>query len=196
MERTLIFICVMLLVSCSGLEKPEMKDDDESVEKTKENKSNVYCGNMEDTRSNRRKLNAVEVNWMYMDDSLKNLCRPLSFRLPLMKSNITTLPEMPGIEIARLPVFKNFETDYTARGETNDTTFYYFVSMGLGNCKCKVTRFYFGDSSKKYFEGYSVIEQVICNAYGVDPEITDLKLHPTVEEEENDSTYDVHGHDH
>lgn len=200
MERKIVvfYLFPLAIGIVFGCGKPAIKDDDETVDKNVAMPvQQVYCSNIDDSKSYKNKLEAIEVNWMYMDDSLKNLCRPLNFKLPLMKSNILHLPDMAGIEISRLPMFKNFEIGISGSGQYNDTTFHYFINMNKGNCKCKISRYYYGDSTSKSFEGYTVLEQVTCNGVDKSNIVANYHTHgPPNKEKENDSTYNVTGHDH
>lgn len=137
------------------------------------------------------------VQWMYIDDSLRLLCKPLFYSLPWMESDIRELPEQITPELFSLAPLKNFETREKSNGSISDSLYYFGYDLLNGDCYCKVYRFYKGNSQSKDFSGYSITEQIICNAtnYG----LPKINAEPKVENHQHSDTtetYEIHGHDH
>lgn len=135
-------------------------------------------------------LEKTEVRWMYMDDSLRNICRPLNFILPWMASDERELPDTVYHEITRLPPFKYFSAIGFDKEIINDSLVSYRIKMANESCGCSVIRYYEGNKNNKAFDGYRITEQVICNASSANDDL----LH---EKKGFDSDKVAeHGHDH
>lgn len=139
------------------------------------------------------------VHWMYLDDSLKNVCRALNFRLPYMGSDIKVIPEMITPEILGLSPIRTFETVSKQKVILNDSLSFFHYKMKRDNCECDVMRIYKGNSSVRGFDGFEITEQIVCNAQ--DELICCYESNAIAgvkkKNEENDSTkYEIHGHEH
>lgn len=174
----LLMIYSFTFISCE--EKKAKKDYIVNKREITEKKSNQEQPILEKT----------VVRWMYMDDSLRNICRPLNFILPWMASDERELPDTVYHEITRLPPFKYFSPIAFDKEIVNDSLVAYRIKMNNSTCDCEVIRYYEGDKNNKNFDGYRITEQVICNASSADNNILE-------ESKKFDSDKVAeHGHDH
>lgn len=198
MEKAIIIIfCFGFLVSCSELEEKKASDKSEDKVVTTDHKKPMgFCAEMP-TEGLGTFIPVKTVQWMYLDDSLKNICRALNFRLPYMGSDIKSIPEMMTPEILNLSPIKSFEILSKEKVVLNDSISFFHYRLEKGNCHCDVVRIYKGKLSDSRISGYEITEQIVCNAKD---ELTccyeSKPIEKTKEKEKDSSHYEVHGHEH
>jgi hypothetical protein len=162
MEKAIIIFCLVLGLACSETKKEELTENNEPIVEH-ETLPVGFCSEIANTDRD-LELSITEVQWMYLDDSLKNICRPLNFQLPWMESDIKTIPEKITLEILGLSPIRTFEIIGKEKGFVDDNLFYFYFALEKDYCHCEVYRFYKGIASDKKFTGYEITEQIICNA--------------------------------
>jgi hypothetical protein len=193
MEKAIIIFCLVLGVSCSGLEEKKTEEKPNVKTQNNENKKpEGFCGELSDTEKV-FDVKLQEVHWMYLDDSLKNICRPLNFQLPWMESDIKIIPEMITPEILSLSPIKTFEILGQGKEAMNDSVYIFHYSLKKDYCRCDVNRYYKGNVNDKNFGGFLITEQIICNAKSAEWDFSEKNQ----DKNEEDSTkYEMHGHEH
>lgn len=197
MEKAIIIICLVLGMSCSQAE--DTKTEKKEIPKGKPIASSYsFCKTMP-SEGLGTFIPPVTVQWMYLDDSLKNICRALNFRLPYMESDIKNLPEMITPEILGLSPIRTFEIISKERSILSDSMTIYHYLLKKDNCNCDVVRIYKGKVEDSKFDGYEITEQIVCNAKDeIIPNNLSGKNKVQDKNEESDTTnkYEVHGHEH
>ena len=196
-KKIIIFFCFWFLVSCSEKNKEgSSKNNEADVKTVLKPEPSGFCAKL--TKNQELKTIPVQtVHWMYLDDSLKNICRALNFQLPWMESDIKIIPAMITPEILSLSPIKTFEVISKANEILNDSLNYFHYELMRDNCQCDVFRFYKGNTSEKDFTGFQITEQIICNAHNELTVATETKLKKFDKENKKDSLkQEVHGHDH
>lgn len=197
MEKTIIIFCLFFAISCS--EKKESKSDKNTIknESLDPKKPKGFCANLSVLDEFQIKPSTI-VHWMYMDDSLKNICRPLNLSLPNMASDIITVPEMIMPELLNLTPLKNFEVISKIKVELSDSIVCFQYKLAKDYCICEIFRIYKGIPSSKLFDGYEITEQIVCNAK--DEFLSNYDFDSIINNVENtqDTTlkYEIHGHEH
>ena len=194
MEKKIIFILSFwFLASCSETKKEDsLKKNEADVKSVVKPESSGFCANL--TKNQELKTIPVQtVHWMYLDDSLKNICRPLNFQLPWMESDIKILPAKITPEILSLSPLKNFEILGQRKEAVNDSVYIFHYSLKKDYCQCDINRYYKGNVSDKNFDGFLITEQIICNAKSNERDFLEKNL----DKKEEDSTkHGMHGHEH
>lgn len=197
MEKAIIIICFIFSISCS--EKKENNSEKKSVknESLNPNEPKGFCANLSVLDEFQLKPITI-VQWMYMDDSLKNTCRTLNFSLPYMASDINTVPEMIMPELLSLTPLKNFKVISKIKVELSDSIVCFQYKLAKDYCNCEIFRIYKGMPSSKLFDGYEITEQIVCNAKDEFFSMYDFETKINNEEKDQDTTakYEVHGHEH
>jgi hypothetical protein len=183
----------LFLVSCSETKKEDSpKKNEADVKSVVKPEPNGFCANL--TKNQKLKTIPVQtVHWMYLDDSLINICRPLNFQLPWMGSDIMVLPDKITPEILRLSPIKTFEILGQGKEVVNDSIFIFHYSLKKDDCHCHVNRYYKGNANDKKFDGFLITEQIICNAKSNERDFLETNL---VKKEEDYSKNEMHGHEH
>lgn len=188
------------MVSCSETKKEESKTEKKEILKENSNDSTSpkrFCEKIP-SQGYGTFIPPKTVHWMYLDDSLKNVCRALNFQLPWMESDIKIIPEMITPEILSLSPIRTFEIMAKSKVIKNDSVTFFYFNLKKDNCDCDVARIYKGKISKPGFDGYEITEQIVCNAKDDFNLNQSWKKEKLIEKDkENDSTkYEVHGHEH
>lgn len=184
LQGRIILFAILFFFSVFSCSKGE-KESSTKVTDDKESSSTKVTDNKEQPV-----LERTVVRWMYMDDSLRNICRPLNFILPWMASDERELPDTVYHEITRLPPFKYFSAIGFDKEIINDSLVSFRIKMANETCGCSVIRYYEGNKNNKNFDGYRITEQVICNTSSVNDDlIQDGK-------EFSSDKVAEHGHDH
>ncbi len=193
MEKAIIIFCFILGMACTETKNEEVSKSKNPITENKSQPTG-FCAELADVKKV-FDLKLTEVHWMYMDDSLKNICRQLNFQLPWMESDIKTIPEMITPEILSLSPIKTFEILGQGKEALNDSVYIFHYSLKKDYCHCDVNRYYKGNVNDKNFNGFLITEQIICNALHAE---WDFSLEKQEEiKNENDSTkYEMHGHEH
>lgn len=129
------------------------------------------------------------VHWMYLDDSLRNGCKPLNYILPWMESDIFEIPENITPEIFSIPVIKNFEVLEKEKERKNDSIFLFAFKLKKADCLCDVYRMYKRNPKQEKTSGFLITEQIVCNTKNNDAK-------NEIETNQKDDKYEVHGHEH